>query len=170
MSHFLALLLREPELLPWVTTQTEALNLAPSSPDDLERPDDKEIFRSLRHFLTSDEQWDLDAFREQLDSALHPRLLELAAQGADLPRRDDQELREGVIKDIVNLRLDRVKTECLAVKSLIDEAQRNGEPETVRDLGNVYSRLKRELEYLQPLKHREQMQARLRGRTKPVKM
>lgn len=154
-DHILALLLRAPDLLPWISQKTEDLNIAPPSDEDMERTEDKELFRALRLFLTSDEPWNLESFQESLDPPLFDRLTALALFGNDLPQRNDQELREGVIKDIVNLRLQRVKMECETVKALIAEAQRNGDHGLARELGSVFGRLQRELEHLQPLKHRE---------------
>ncbi|MGL4651647.1 MAG: toprim domain-containing protein, partial [Caldilineaceae bacterium] len=154
-DHILALLLRAPDLLPYIAQKAEEINIDPPSDEDMVRTEDKELFRALRLFLTSDEPWNLESFQETLDQPLYGRLASLAIFGNDLPPRNDQELREGVIKDIVNLRLQRVKMECETVKSLIAEAVRNVDGDLARELGSVYGRLQRDLAHLQPLKHRE---------------
>ena len=72
-----------------------------------------------------------------------------------LPPRTDLELHEGMIKDIVHLRLQRLKAESMAVKMLVDEAQRSGELDSARSFGSAYGRIQRELDRLQPLKLRQ---------------
>lgn len=155
VAHILALLLREPELLPWLTQKTSELDLAPPSVEDLERTEDKELFRALQLFLTSDELWDFESFQDRLEPSLHGRLALLASFGAHLPARTEVELREGVIKDIVHLRLLNRKRECETVMWLIDEAEQVGDRERSREHGAQYARLQRELDHLQPLMRRE---------------
>ena len=151
------MLLREPDLLIWLAQRAEELRIALPATDDLLRADNQEIFRVLKRYITSDEPWDLELFQEQLTPQLHPRLATLVAYGAQLPPRTNPELREGMIKDIVHLRLQRLKSESLAVKVLVDDAQRNGELESARQLGSVYGRIQRDLDHLQPLKLRENL-------------
>lgn len=153
-DHFLAMLLREPDLLVWLSNRLETLRVLPPSPNDLARAENREVFILLKRYLTSDEPWDMEAFQDTIPQPLHGTLGTLIAYGAQLPARSDPELREGMIKDIVHLRLQRLKAEGMAVKYLVDEAQRNGEAESARALGSVYSRIQRELDHLQPLKLR----------------
>lgn len=157
-DHLLAMLLREPDLLVWLAQTADQLNIDPPRVDDLQRTDNKEIFRALKTHMTSDEAWDLEQFQDALVTSLHPKLAKLVAYGAQLPARSDGELHEGMIKDIVHLRLQRLKAESIAIKALVDEAQRSGDPEAARSLGSVYGRIQRELDRLQPLKLRQNHQ------------
>ncbi len=72
-----------------------------------------------------------------------------------------------MIKDIVHLRLQRLKIESVAVNFLMKEAQSNGEMSTSRSLGSVYSRIQRELDHLQPLKLRENHRNGFRRKESP---
>jgi DNA primase len=154
-DHLLAMLLREPDTLVWLSQWAEELRIDPLRADDLEQGENQEIFRALKRFITSDEPWDFETFQETLANPLHPKLATLLAYSAQLPPRTDPELREGMIKDIVHLRLQRLKSESVAIKFLVDEAQRSGERDAARTLGSVYGRIQRELDHLQPLKLRE---------------
>lgn len=156
-DHFLAVLLREPDLLVWLAGQSEVLHLEPPSPADLAHAENREIFSALKRYLTSDDSWDFETFQDSLPGALHAKLGTLVAYGAQLPPRSASELREGMIKDIVHLRLQKLKAEGMAVKYLVDDAQRNGEAESARAMGTVYGRIQRELEHLQPLILRENL-------------
>ncbi len=154
-DHLLAMLLREPDTLVWLSQWAEELRIDPPRVDDLEQGENQEIFRALKRFITSDEMWDFESFQESLAEPLHAKLGTLLAYGAQLPPRTDPELREGMIKDIVHLRLQRLKSESIAVRFLVDEAQQSGELETARAMGSVYGRIQRELDHLQPLILRE---------------
>ena len=154
-DHLLAMMVREPDSLVWLAQRTTELKIDPPMEADLQHAENREIFGALKRYITSDEAWDVESFQESLASPLHAKLGSLMAYGAGLPPRTDPELREGMIKDIVHLRLQRLKTESIAVKFLVDEAQRSGEMSTARSLGSVYGRIQRELDHLQPLKLRE---------------
>ncbi len=154
-DHLLAMLLREPESLVWLVQRAVELRIDPPSAVDLQHAENQEIFGALKMYITSDEVWDWELFQERLDHPLHAKLGRLMDYVTRLPPRTDPELREGMIKDIVQLRLQRLKTESIAVKYLVDEAQRSGEMNTARSLGSVYGRIQRELDHLQPLKLRE---------------
>jgi len=144
--------------LVWLAQTADQLNIEPPRIDDLQRTDNKEIFRALKTHMTSDEAWDLEQFQDALVASLHPKLGKLVAYGAKLPARSDGELHEGMIKDIIHLRLQRLKAESIAIKALVDEAQRSGDLEAARSLGSVYGRIQRELDRLQPLKLRQNHQ------------
>lgn len=154
-DHLLAMLLREPDSLVWLAQRAEELKIDPPMASDLEHAENQEIFGALNRYITSDESWDMESFQEGLALPLHAKLGCLVAYGSGLPPRTDPELREGMIKDIVHLRLQRLKTESIAVKYLVDEAQRSGEMSAARSLGSVYGRIQRELDHLQPLQARE---------------
>jgi DNA primase len=154
-DHLLAMMVREPDALIWMAQRAAELKIDPPQEADLQHAENQEIFGSLKRFITSDERWDIESFQESLAPPLHAKLASLMAYASALPPRTDPELREGMIKDIVHLRLQKLKTESIAVKYLVDEAQRSGEMVTARALGSVYGRIQRELDHLQPLKLRE---------------
>ena len=154
-DHVLAMMLHSPDLLVWLAQAADRLQIHPPQAADLDRADNQEIFRALKRFISSDEPWDLELFQDALAPPLHPKLGQLVAYGAQLPPRTDLELHEGMIKDIVHLRLQRLKAESMAVKMLVDEAQRSGELDSARSFGSAYGRIQRELDRLQPLKLRQ---------------
>lgn len=154
-DHLLAMMVRSPDSLIWLAQRAAELKIEPPTDADLQHAENQEIFGALRRFIMSDELWDLESFQENLARPLHAKLGSLVAYGAALPPRTDPELREGMIKDIVHLRLQRLKNESVAIKYLVDEAQRSGEVASARSLGSVYGRIQRELDHLQPLKLRE---------------
>ncbi len=158
-QHILVLLLREQELLPWLTQRTAELDLPPPSPAYMARTEDKELLLALQLYLTSDEPWDYESFQEYLDPVLHGRLGDLANVGAHLPARSDLELREGLIKDIVHLRLQQLKSNCDAVKWLIDEAAQANDRDQIRELSSRLAGHQRELAHVQPLRMRERLLA-----------
>lgn len=164
-DHLLAMLVREPDSLVWLAQRTEELKIDPPMAADLQHAENQEIFGALKRYITSDEPWDLESFQEGLALPLHAKLGSLIAYGSGLPPRTDPELREGMIKDIVHLRLQRLKKESIAVKYLVDEAQRSGEMSTARSLGEVFGRIQRELDHLQPLTARENHQSGAKRRS-----
>lgn len=157
-DHLLAMLLREPDMLVVLTHSMELLGENPPMAQDFLRSENQEIFNALKLYLTSDEMWDLELFQERLAPPLHPILGALLSYAAMLPMQPLPELREGVIKDIVRLRLSRLKNESTSVKFLVDEAQENGARETALLHGSKADRIVRELDHLQPLKARANLQ------------
>jgi hypothetical protein len=154
-EHLLAMLLRNPDLLMWLSQAPDALQIGQLCNDDMQHTENREIFRALSRYMNSDEPWDWEIFQESLEHSLNAKLAKLAAYGTQLPLLSEAELHEGLIKDIVHLRLQHLKTESSAVRAGIDEAQRNGDLDVARSLGSVYGRIQRDLDRLQPLKLRE---------------
>jgi hypothetical protein len=152
------MLLREPDMLVLLTQSMEQLDIAPPNARDFLRSENQEIFSALKMYLTSDQMWDLELFQERLAPPLHPILGVLLGYAAKLPAQPNAELREGVIKDIVRLRHAHLKDESTSVKFLVGEAQENGAHETALLHGSKTDRITRELDHLQPLKSRANLQ------------
>lgn len=102
------MLLREPDLLVWLAQTADQLNIEPPRIDDLQRTDNKEIFQTLKTHMTSDEAWDLSGSR-CTGCIAAPQIGQTGGLSRPVGPRSDGELHEGLIKDIVHLRLQRLK-------------------------------------------------------------
>jgi hypothetical protein len=148
-DYLLAHLLREPDSLIWLAGATAERELAAVEKDDWQHVENQEIFRLLKQWMSSDDQWDVELFQESLPGLLHGRLARLMAAGAELPAANGDELRTDLLKVVVRLRLDRLKARSTQVKFLIDEATHQGERDDARDLFAVNNQLLRDLSHLQ---------------------
>lgn len=148
-DYMLAHMLREPELLIWLATEADEREIRQVESGDWEHVENREIFSTLQRYMSSDVQWDLELFQDMLADPLHGRLASLMAAGANFPVYSTDELRNDLLKVLVRLRLDRLKSRSLQVKYLIDEATRNGEREDARELYVQNNKVLRELSHLQ---------------------
>jgi hypothetical protein len=148
-EYLLAHMLREPDLLIWLAGAAAERDLQPIDVVDWLHVENQEIFRALKRFMSSDIQWDVEMFQDSLPSALHGRLARLVAASAELPASTNDELRTDLLKVLVRLRLDRLRTRSMQVKYLIDEAGRSGGREEARDLFALNNQVLRDLSHLQ---------------------
>jgi DNA primase len=148
-DYLLASMLREPDLLIWLAAATAEREMEPVDTADWQHVENQEIFRLLKRWMSSDEQWDVELFQESLPGPLHGRLARLLAAGTEQPPADSEELRTDLLKVLVRLRLDRVKARSTQVKYLIDEAAQQGESDDARHLYAVNNETLRELWHLQ---------------------
>jgi DNA primase len=148
-DHLLANLLANVDLVVWLASVTDHYHLTPLQTQDWQHVENQEIFRTLQQFLSSDEPWDIEQFQELLERQLHGRLARLLAYAATLPPRDAIVMREGIIKDILRLRLDRMSGETTRIRYLQDELQRAGDLEAARSFEKVNNVYAREMAHLQ---------------------
>lgn len=148
-DYLLALLLREPDLLIWLTSAAATYDLKSVDVSDWQHVENQEIFRGLKTFMSSDIQWEPELFQETLAPALHGRLAHLIATGTLLPARSSLDLREDLLKVLVRLRLDRLRERSTQVKYMIDEATQSGARADTRELYVLNNHLLRELSHLQ---------------------
>src|SRR5690606_8838445 len=99
-DHLLAMLMRAPDMLFWLTECTAELGIVELSVEYWTRSDNQEIFRSLKEYLMGDEVWEQDLFLERVSQPLHGKVASLLKYAAMQTARTDSELREGMIKDI----------------------------------------------------------------------
>ncbi len=99
--------------------------------------------------MSSDIQWDVEMFQDSLPGALHGRLARLIAAEADLPTSASDDLRTDLLKALVRLRLDMLRTRSMQVKFLIDEATQSGGRDEARDLFALNNQVLRDLSHLQ---------------------
>jgi hypothetical protein len=71
------------------------------------------------------------------------------AQAYKLPEHDPEELRTDMLKVLVRMRIDRLKSDNLGIKFAIDDAQRSGDTDAVRSFDATNNRNLRELNHLQ---------------------
>ncbi len=148
-DYLLASLLGDPNLLIWLAGATATLEISPLQSSDLQNVENQEIFRALKQFISSDEQWDIELFQESLTAHLHGQLAELMAYGAQLPPRDGTELREDLVRTLIRLRIERLSVESKNIKFLEDDAVRQGDLEGSKQWSNIKNHHVRELFHLQ---------------------
>ena len=148
-DHLLANLISDGNLLVWLASAGERLNLTPVNVDDWQNVENREIFRSLRLYLSGDEPWDVELFQETLVSQLHGRLGRLMAYAAQLPQNNPLLLREDAIKVLLRMRMERLRSETTHIRYLLDEMQRAGERDAIRSFDKINNQNLRELSHLQ---------------------
>ncbi len=148
-EYLLANLLREPDLLIWLAGAAADHDIEPPQADDRQHVENQEVFRALKRFITSDEQWDIELFQDSLTGHLHGRLGQLMAIDAQLPACNGDELRNDMLKVLVRMRIHHLKANNMHVKYLIDEAQRTSDRDAARSFDTTNNRNLRELWHLQ---------------------
>lgn len=148
-DHLLANLTADDNLLVWLAGVCERLNLAPIQADDWQNVENREIFVTLKRYLSSDEPWDVELFQEALPPQLHGRLAHLLAYSTQAPQTNPLMQREDAAKVLLRMRIERLKQETTNIKYLLDEMQRSGERETARSFYLLNNQHLRELDHLQ---------------------
>lgn len=148
-DYLLASLLREPDILIWLAGAAAEREIAAVGAEDWQHVEQQEIFRALKRWMSSDEQWDVEIFQETLPGPLHGRLARLIAAGTQLPAANNDELRTDLLKVLVRMRQDQLKARSVQIKYLIDEATQQGERDDARDLYTVNNQVLRDLSHLQ---------------------
>lgn len=148
-EYLLTCLLHEPDLLIWLAGASATLEIDPLRSDDFLNVELQEIFRALKQFMTSDEQWEIELFQETLTPHLHGRLAELMVYGAQLPPRTEMEQREDLVRTLIRLRIERLSIESKNIKFLEDEAISQGDLEGSKQWSDIKNRHVRELYHLQ---------------------
>jgi hypothetical protein len=150
-DHVLGLLLSSPDLLVLISNFMEEISEVAPSATDFDRAENREIFDSLKHYLASDEMWDLELFQDRLASPLHGILGEQLAYASKYQLNRVGELQETIIKDIFRLRRNRLNKDYSTVQFLFKDAQDNGETDAILFFGKEIDRIARELGRVQPL-------------------
>lgn len=152
-DHLLANLLREPNLVVWLAAVTDRLEIPALRPDDLQSVQNQEILKALRHFITGDEQWDLELFQDALTPHLHGHLAKLISYSAQLPQCTLGELRLDTVQTLIHIRLEQLRVEARHLKFMQDDAARQGDMQGAKQLAEVNNQQIRELFHLQQSKH-----------------
>ncbi|MCE7987357.1 MAG: DNA primase [Caldilinea sp. CFX5] len=152
-DHLLANLLREPNLLVWLATVTQRLEIPAVRPEDLQTVQNQEIFKALRRYMAGDEQWEPELFQDTLTPPLHGHLAKLISYGAQLPQCTLGELRLDSIQTLLHLRLQQLQSEAHHLKFMQDDAVRQGDMQGAKQLAEVNNQQIRELFHLQQSKH-----------------
>ncbi len=148
-DYLLACMLNDPDLVIAVSTEAVQKNVDPPASQDWQHVENQEIFRALKLYIAGDADWDAEAFQEGLTSYLHGRLGMLLAQAALLPPTPTEELPAELLKVLVRMRIDRIKSDNMQIRYLIDDAQRGGDLEAVRRFDAANNRNLRMLSHLQ---------------------
>lgn len=148
-DYLLARMLGEPDLVVWLVGATNTLEIQPVKGEDFQNVENQEIFRSLKQYMSSDEQWDLELFQDSLTPHLHGRLGQLLAFNAQLPQSSENTLREDIIRTLIRIRIQRLSGECTNIKFLQEDAARQGDLEGAKQLGDINNQHLRDLFHLQ---------------------
>ncbi len=149
-NYLLANLLIQPKSIYWLTAQAQQRDLVPPEQRDWQHVENREIFRAIKQFLAGDEQWDIELFNDRLDEPLRGRLGRLLAAAAGFPQHDDyDEVRKDMLKVLVRMRIDSLKSKYTAIKFIIADAQREGDIDAIRSFYKTNSRNLLELNHLQ---------------------
>jgi DNA primase len=148
-DHLLASLINEGNLLVWLSSATERLNLQPPTVEDWQESENREIFLALKRYLAGDEPWDIELFQDTLPAGLHGRLAHLLAYAARVPQDNPLLQREDAAKVLVRMRIERLKQETINIKYLLADMQSAGEQEAVRSFFRINNQHLRELSHLQ---------------------
>ena len=148
-DHLLASLLADGNLLVWLSSATELLNLAAVMVEDRQNSENREIFQALKRYLAGDEPWDIELFQDTLPLGLHGRLAHLLAYAAQVPQDNPLLQREDAAKVLVRMRIERLKQETINIKYLLADMQSAGEQEAVRSFFRINNQHLRELSHLQ---------------------
>ncbi len=146
--YLLAMLLREPNLLIWLSQMTEKLEVPPLDVDDLEDIQHREIFAGLKRFLAGDELWDVEHFQETLNGDLHEALAELMLHGLELPESDTVSIREAVVKVLIRLRRERLWSIFSSINFLLQDAQESGDRQALLGYSVAINTNRRERHHL----------------------
>jgi DNA primase len=148
-DHLLASLINEGNLLVWLSSATERLNIQPPTAEDWQESENREIFLALKRYLAGDEPWDIELFQDTLPTGLHGRLAHLLAYAARVPQDNPLLQREDAAKVLVRMRIERLKQETINIKYLLADMQSAGEQEAVRSFFRINNQHLRELSHLQ---------------------
>jgi len=133
-DYLLAYLLWEPNLLVWLANKTSQLQIHSLEISDFNRVENREIFKVLRQFITSDEQWDYEMFRESVIGYLHGSLGTLLDYADQQPSIDPTELQAELVKVLLRIRITNLKAATKNIKFLQDDAQRSGDSDLAKTL------------------------------------
>lgn len=154
-DHLLANLLREPQLLVWLASATDRLEITPLRPEELQSVQNQELLKALKQYImASDEKWDWELLQDSLTSHLHGHLAKLISYGAQLPQRSPADLRLDTVKTLIDIRMQRLRTGARHLTFMQDDALRQGDMQGAKQLAESHNhKFTHELFHLQKSKH-----------------
>lgn len=152
-DHLITNLLRDPDVLVWLSTATKRLEVAPLDVGDLQSVQNQEVFKALRYYLQGDEPWDWETFQETLTAHLHGHLAQLLSYGAELPQCDAAELRWDTVSTLIHLRIQQLRAEARNIQFLQDDAARHDDMAAAKQFAELNNQQIRDLFHLQQSQH-----------------
>ena len=150
-DHLLALLLHSPELFVWLASACDLLEIEALSTADFERAENREIYRTLKQFVSGDEPWDSESFQDELADPIHGHYGRIMAYAAGMPTTESNELREDTAKTLITLRRRRVDAKNNELKQLQTEAQHGRDQTSELEYGSISNQIARERSHLDRL-------------------
>lgn len=152
-DHLLANLLRAPDLLVWLASAAERLEIAPLQVSDLQAVQNQEIYKTMHHYIQGDESWDWELFQELLTPHLHGHLASLLSYSAQLPACSETELRWDTVSTLLHLRIQHLRNEARNIQFLQDDAARQGDMQGAKQFAELNNQQIRDLFHLQQSQH-----------------
>lgn len=147
-NFLLAMLLQGPELLIYMSELANLKHIESLQTSDLRKSENQEILRTLKSFITSDEQWDITQFQDLLPSYLHGWLAELVSYGSRLSQTHKDDLAQELLKIVVRIRIQYLNDKNRQIRYLIQEAHSLGDTDAVRTLQASHNSSIRERNHL----------------------
>ncbi|MCB0063747.1 MAG: DNA primase [Caldilineaceae bacterium] len=152
-DHLVANLLRDPDLVVWLSSASAHLDLEALALRDFTSVQNQEIFKALRYYMQGDEPWDWELFQEALAVPLHGHLAQLLSYSAQLPQCTAIDLRMDTVATLIHLRIDQLRTEARNIQFLQDDAARQGDMQAAKQFAELSNQQIRDLFHLQQRKH-----------------
>lgn len=152
-DHLIANLLREPDLVIWLSNASATLEIDALDTTDFVSVQNQEIFKALRYYMQGNEPWDWELFQETLTTHLHGHLAQLLSYSAQLPQCDLFELRMDTVATLILLRIEQLRAEARNIQFLQDDAARQGDMQAAKQFAELSNQQIRDLFHLQQRKH-----------------
>jgi DNA primase len=144
-SHCLALLVQHPELLPDLQTELVTLGAGPLDEDDFSRADEQAVCAALVAGEFDGARW------PGMGRAEAVLLAQLQATAQRLPPLARDALLEDMLRAVLRLRIDNLKTQARTLPALTRSARDEGQIDDVRSYQQIQQSLSEHLRLLQQL-------------------
>ncbi|MEM7125766.1 MAG: DNA primase [Chloroflexota bacterium] len=150
-DYLLSHLLQNPVLLIRLADLAAQNEVETLQCEELVDTENQEILRSLKNFITSDEQWDIGLFQDTMPPYLHGRLANLLTLSTQVPQFDEESLPEELLKLLFRLRIQQINEKNQQIRYLIQEAHSAGDADAVRKLQASHNSAIRDRSHLDAL-------------------
>jgi DNA primase len=144
-SHCLALLVQHPELLPDLQTELVTLGAGPLDEDDFSRADERAVCAALVAGEFDSERW------PGMGGGEVALLAQLQATAQRLPPLARDAMLEDMLRAVLRLRIDNLKTQARTLPALTRSARDEGQTDDVRSYQQIQQSLSEHLRLLQKM-------------------
>ena len=148
-NFLLSHLIYDPDLLVWLATETQELEIAPLRSRDFQQIEYREIFEALRRFMASDELWDIEAFQETLSPNFQTALSQLMTQNPAMPEREPAAIQDALLKLLIRMRRARLQENLSAMQFLLHDAEESDNREAMLEFSAIINANRRDRHHLE---------------------